>query len=706
MIGHTLEKKYFLLILILLGFFPLNYFFFHLVGIECFKLILLVVLSLLFGHLCFFIHTALPKECKIGTFYGVIYLFFFSLWGHLNYIFVTLSLIPYSSCFLIVPLILFGGFIFINKKDTFWSNYKQSENHQFIDDLLFFLISFILFLCQSSFHSQIYWGEKPMDLSFISSFLKTNVLPITDPWFSGEIPHYYIMGYYLLSLFPKMVSLDASTSYHFCFAFLYAFNLWIIKDFLGLFVRAKKKRMGIYWIFSFFVLMIPNVKSFILFFSKIFQGQMALTFTEFWSLTRIYDNTLFTEFPSWSYLFADLHAHVMSYLFSALALFSFFFYFKKYRSLSLEPRKHIISLFACSFSLGLVGIINIWDYVLLSGVFAFLILYNLFKVPGKKNIFAILVYPLSLIIFLPQWFYQFGGIPLSFGIRDGQVESISQMFLQFGALFTLILIFLFFRLVNKNKFKNFSDYRLSVSILFLIIILLVLCRKFYLMDQMNTVFKFQTSSYYFMSLMIAVLYLPLLQKKIHKKLKYFIVLVFLILNLTNLSPLLTLLKTWYLPEDWRIRTIEGKRFLAVSNHELYQLINYFNQYIDGRPNIMEHYGESFQHEKNMLSTYTGSSSFVGWMGHVRIRGANFRTILLRRDIVDQIYESPDALSSYNLAKQNNIDFIVTTRSEKDAYGSRVDLKFKTFSDIFPRIICFGDTCLFGIKGNYEKYLGR
>ncbi|MCG4627878.1 DUF2298 domain-containing protein, partial [Anaerostipes hadrus] len=56
-----------------------------------------------------------------------------------------------------------------------------------------------LFLVLRSCQPEIFWGEKPMDFTFLNYFIRLEQLPPQDPWAAGHVMQYYYFGTYLLA---------------------------------------------------------------------------------------------------------------------------------------------------------------------------------------------------------------------------------------------------------------------------------------------------------------------------------------------------------------------------------------------------------------------------------------------------------------------------------------------------------------------------
>ena len=59
-------------------------------------------------------------------------------------------------------------------------------------ELLFWGV-FLFFLAVRAFNPEVFWGEKPMDFSFLNALTRATTLPPPEPWFSGSTLHYTLL---------------------------------------------------------------------------------------------------------------------------------------------------------------------------------------------------------------------------------------------------------------------------------------------------------------------------------------------------------------------------------------------------------------------------------------------------------------------------------------------------------------------------------
>lgn len=203
--------------------------------------------------------------------------------------------------------------------------------------------------------------EKPMDFGFMMSMMRTDFLPAQDMWYAQGNVNYYYYGQYVYTFITKLTGLQPDISYNLSMAATFALTLTLsfALCYLLLFLTMKKGTRlfsfapavgGV--IGAFFVTMAGNSHSFFYgtghpgnFIMKFLNEKgwltkmlpsaldatkdtdfQAINITDFWfaNSTRFigynpttHDKTIH-EFPFYSFLVADLHAHLINLAFVML----------------------------------------------------------------------------------------------------------------------------------------------------------------------------------------------------------------------------------------------------------------------------------------------------------------------------------------------------------------------------------------------------
>jgi YYY domain-containing protein len=228
------------------------------------------------------------------------------------------------------------------------------------------LVAEVLFLAAFLFFVWLRWqnpdlwhpargGEKPMEFAYFNAVLRSTHFPPYDPWFAGGYLNYYYFGWVILGSLTRLTAIVPETAFQLavatCFA-LTVLNAWsVASTSISLLSRHLKLRslwwpLGLGVIGSFFVAVIGNLDMARRFgagewgfqptsasgllslghFGDIARGVVravanprSLPTDAFWTPTRLIDGTI-NEFPYFSFLFADLHPHMMSIPFTIAAL--------------------------------------------------------------------------------------------------------------------------------------------------------------------------------------------------------------------------------------------------------------------------------------------------------------------------------------------------------------------------------------------------
>ncbi len=162
-----------------------------------------------------------------------------------------------------------------------------------------FVIVFCVALLLISKASQIEGTEKFMDYALLKSISNASRFPPLDPWFSQEPVKYYWFGHLMAASLCKLTSSSLDTGYNIMIAMILAF---VFRLTMGIFFR-----FGLTWpkalLGGALVALGGNLVPFYQMISANCSGV-----EDWWLASRIIPGTI-TEFPFFSLLVGDLHAH-------------------------------------------------------------------------------------------------------------------------------------------------------------------------------------------------------------------------------------------------------------------------------------------------------------------------------------------------------------------------------------------------------------
>jgi YYY domain-containing protein len=283
----------------------------------------------------------------------------------LTWIVVSLGWTTYTRLTIslaLLALTLVGGVLFWRRREEMVSFWKDRRSLIVVNELLF-LAFFGLFLLirwgnPDLWHS-VMGGEKPMDFAYLNAVIKSTTFPPYDPWFAGGYLNYYYFGQIIVATLVKLTGIVPSVAYNLAIpllasltamgAFCVVYNLTSRADAKEPFWRDPAVTWGLFA--ALLVAVLGNLAEIgVLFKTWIDMGSvdarssvgllndlaklvsgMARWWSSgkqlamrpewwYWNASRVMTNGEINEFPFFTFLYADLHAHLIALPFGLLIL--------------------------------------------------------------------------------------------------------------------------------------------------------------------------------------------------------------------------------------------------------------------------------------------------------------------------------------------------------------------------------------------------
>ncbi len=622
-----------------------------------------------------------------------------------------------------------------------WANFILRKNFSLIKQFfakrwklivtqeLIFLVFFV-FLCLVRAHQPRVEGlEKFMDVGFIAGYLNSPTLPAEDIWLAGEKINYYTFGHFMGAIFTQFSATSVEVSYNLLLGMIMGMvaiqAASVSLNLVYSIQRSKYKTPKFYTLKS-----LTGIKATILGGALlVLAGNGHATwyflsngsFDGYWypDATRFIERTIH-EFPAYSFIVSDLHAHVWSMPLVLFIIFNIYIwldcliedadnfktslsigqqvvqFFKKcihlldskayqiylelrekYRKKQIIVKKHLCFAALTGLLLGLAISTSTWDfliYSLLLLIIGLLLLSKGGKYFQDLTTSALIMIATALLTASP-WLLNF--VSISEGVKWAYERSpVWQLSVLWGPhlLVSIFALITAFRLSKKSK-KTSSSRLLIVAMTITSVILLILPELIFMKDiypdhpRANTMFKLTFQAFIMMTLTISWLAGILCDQIFQKQ--------FSIWFQLSIKILVTVFIVWvsyysffgYRDFYGKLETYRGLDGLAWLQTEVpgdYQGIVWLRENAKGRPVVLEAVGESYTTYAR-VSTFTGFPTVLGWRVHEWLWRGGFDIPAQRTEEVREIYENPNSFKSRWLIWQYQIKYIFVGSKEVEAY---------------------------------------
>jgi len=423
--------------------------------------------------------------------------------GYLNWLLSSLHLTQ-NRLFTIWLCILLVGAISYRLVRKDWGAFRQwlRERRRFI---LFgeglFAAAFLAFLGIRLLNPDLWqpWsgGEKSMEFAFLNAILKSPYFPPYDPYFAHGYMNYYYYGQYLVAVLIKLTGIIPSVGFNLAVPTLFALTVvnayTVVYNLLG--KLGDSWRKGLYGglLGSLFVAVLGNLATSAQILKrfgevsgsgfqstipglqtvvrvvpgvlKVWQDQATLPPFNYWDPSRVIPFTI-NEFPYWSFLFADLHPHMIGIPFT---IFFIGLCLNLYRGVQrtvarsmvvpriwtfLPPLGDLLGWVILPLTLGALAVINTWDMPTYLGLAVAAFVLREYVRTGRIRlvptaVFAVLLGGTSLLLYWP-FFSHYQAISVGLGLVKGK-DALPTWLTIWGFFYFLAITYVLVELLHNRS---------------------------------------------------------------------------------------------------------------------------------------------------------------------------------------------------------------------------------------------------------------
>jgi YYY domain-containing protein len=323
-----------------------------------------------------------------------------------------------------------------------------------------FLLAFFVFLAIRAANPDLWHpfrgGEKPMDFSYLTAVVKSTTFPPFDPWYAGGSLNYYYYGFVIVGSMMKVTGIVPAIANNLAVPTLFALTLTGAFSVGYNLTESLRRRMKLGpsvrstvlagLATALVMVVLANVDGAVQQVQgawRAYQGEHFGTF-DFWRSSRMMPGQIsINEFPFWTFLFADLHAHLISLPFQVLAV-GLAVNVALSSSAPISMLRRAPELTAMAFVVGSLAAINTWD-VPAYGVLSLAAIAIVVVVPqarlhikllGKWLLWAALFWAVLYALWLP--FHQNYDAPFA-GVKLSQWRTVFWHYLGIHALLIFVV---------------------------------------------------------------------------------------------------------------------------------------------------------------------------------------------------------------------------------------------------------------------------
>lgn len=647
-----------------------------------------------------------------------------ALCGYIQWGLTSLKVISFTtqSCIVVTGLSCSIIFLYIAKSKKEISMIFPWKHITLIyqEEILFFAV-FLFWTYLAGFHPAAHGTEKYMDFGFMKSMMRSTTLPAKDMWYAGKTFNYYYGGQYLAVFLTKLTGTRVEITYNLmrtmiaAFAFILPFSL--IRQMLKDRLKIKRHREWIAEAGGILAGMAVSISGNLhyIIYGVIFR--LLKIREDYWfpSSTRYIgfdpvvegDETIH-EFPSYSFVLGDLHAHVINVFMVLTVLGILYAWMKNNKGKSWKQEE----IGVLGLLLGIFLFSNTWDFMIYYVVICGTLFFGNLKRYSSASVTAAVKWSLvqwsellliAVVVSFP-FHLTFQNVMVQ-GIGTAKIHTAFYQFCVLWAFPLLACVPFVVGVLMKIKIfqdKKLQNFFLNIQYSDLYSVVLVLCATglifipevVYVRDiyektapRANTMFKLTYQAYILFALMMSYILVCFVTGRIRclkenslsgerRRMKKTI----FVQILAGFSAILLLISTcgylcnaidhWFdgFPRKSAYQTLNATGYLENSIPDDAAAIRWLNKNVKGQPIVLEACGDSYKDYDNRVSAMTGLPTVLGWYVHEWLWRNNLEEENQRKADVETIYTSTDKNKIQELIKKYHIGYLFIGTCEYEKYG--------------------------------------
>lgn len=571
-----------------------------------------------------------------------------------------------------------------------------------------FAVLFFAWVWMIGYKPEAYGTEKFMDYGFMTAALRSSYMPFADTWYGGEPVNYYYGGQFIAAFLVRFGGVTAGEGYTFMRATITAFSAMLpfslvyqlltdrFSEQMPAMLGGALSGLGVAFCGNGHYVIYGIIKPIIAQFAGADYSYWFPSSTRYIGFDPDMPDKTIHEYPAYSTVLGDLHAHYINIIFVVTVTAIAYAYMQ--RLTEEKGRRRGIILEILSPEIVLIGIFtglfkwtNYWDfpiYFVVCGSMVFFM--NLRRSKKDYKDFLILMGGQAVAAFLIG---MLAALPftatfemISSEIARTYTHTMAYQFLiLWGLPIFIFLIFAASLLIERQKMKT-PD--LAVLLMGLCALgLIAMPEVIYVKDiytaehyRANTMFKLTYQAFILFGIMMGYVVVRTLRMKEGVLRGLALAGGFLLLMTGGYS--VNAVRAWFgnvFDPSQRVNT-DASVFVDESFPDDYGAISWLNLNVRDQSVVLEAPGESYTGYER-VSVATGLPTVLGWYVHEWLWRNDVAALNERTMDIETIYTSDDANEVSRLIKKYNISYIYIGTLEREKYPELNDAVLQSLGTV-------------------------